>query len=158
MQTHGDKAIRFAYVSMTRKAEAEDVAQEGFIRLWRHAERHGVETLSPALLFHTLTNLCRDRARFHHRHPEDPVETMEIYRGQVFEGPSMEDDEAIFRSVMQLNVLERQCILLFYYMDRSLKDIAKILNVNEQVVKTRLYRARQHLRPLLVAIWEEGLS
>ncbi|WP_341349044.1 RNA polymerase sigma factor [Sulfobacillus thermosulfidooxidans] len=50
-----------------------------------------------------------------------------------------------------------KCILLFYYMDRSLKETATALGVSEQVVKTRLYRARQHLRPLLEPIWKEGL-
>nr|WP_242823962.1 sigma factor-like helix-turn-helix DNA-binding protein [Sulfobacillus thermosulfidooxidans] len=42
-------------------------------------------------------------------------------------------------------------------MDRSLKETATALGVSEQVVKTRLYRARQHLRPLLEPIWKEGL-
>ena len=37
----------------------------------------------------------------------------------------------------------------------SIKETGTALGLNEQTAKTRLYRARQHLRPLLAPIWEE---
>jgi len=48
--------------------------------------------------------------------------------------------------------------LLFYYLDHSLKDTAQILGLSEQMVKTRLYRARQHLRPLLEPVVREEVD
>ncbi|OLZ09531.1 RNA polymerase sigma factor [Sulfobacillus thermosulfidooxidans] len=158
MEEYGDKALRYAFVTLHVRDDAEDVAQEAFVRLWRHAKRHGVDNLSPALLFHTLTNLCRDRMRYYKRHPEDPTDILETtQQSAIDEIPLLMDDMNVLEAVMQLGVAERQCILLFYYMDRSLKETATALGVSEQVVKTRLYRARQHLRPLLEPIWKEGL-
>ncbi len=157
MTQYADKALRYAYVTLHIRQDSEDVAQEAFIRLWRHASRHGVDTLSPALLFHTVTNLCRDRMRYFKRHPEDPTEYLETHAAAVEDSHLALDDEAVLEAVMQLSVPERQCILLFYYMDRSLRDTAKSLGVTEQVVKTRLYRARQHLKPKLEPVWKEGL-
>jgi RNA polymerase sigma-70 factor (ECF subfamily) len=153
---YGDKAIRYAYVTLHSRPDAEDVVQEAFLRLWRHAGRRGVATLSAALLFRTLTNLCRDRMRHQRRHPEDPTDLLELTQGEEDETPWISDSSAVLEAVMQLNPQERQCVLLFYYMDRSLKETAEALRVSEQVVKTRLYRARQHLKPLLQPIWKEN--
>ncbi len=155
MYAQGDKAVRYAYVTLHSRPDAEDVAQEAFLRLWRHAGRRGVDTLSPALMFHTVTNLCRDRMRHLKRHPEDPTDLLEVTQGAIDDTPLLSDSTLVLEAVMKLNAPERQCILLFYYMDRSLKETAKALGVTEQVVKTRLYRARQHLKPLLEPVWKE---
>lgn len=152
---YGDKAIRYAYVTLHSRPDAEDVVQEAFLRLWRHAGRRGVDTLSPGLMFHTITNLCRDRMRHHKRHPEDATDLLELTIGEVDDTPLLSDSREVLQAVMQLNAPERQCILLFYYMDRSLKETAAALKVSEQVIKTRLYRARQHLKPLLEPTWKE---
>ncbi len=130
------------------------MVQEAFLRLWRHSVRRGSESLSKALLFHTVTNLCRDRLRHRRRHPEDSSDLMELVPATTTDGNAVEE-LAVMEAVMQLNVSERQCILLFYYLGHSLKETGAALGLNEQTVKTRLYRARQHLRPLLAPIWKE---
>lgn len=154
MQAHGDKALRYAYVTLHSRHDAEDVVQEAFVRLWRHAQRNGVETLTTALLFHTVTNLCRDRMRYYKRHPEDPTDLLELTQGVQDDTSDLSDDMAVLQAVMQLGVAERQCVLMFYYLDRSLKETAQSLGLSEQVVKTRLYRARRHLRQLLTPDWQ----
>lgn len=142
-------------MTLHSRPDAEDVVQEAFLRLWRHAKRRGVETLSSALVFHTVTNLCRDKMRHHKRHPEDPTDVLEVTQADDDDQPLLADAREVLEAVMQLNAAERQCILLFYYLDRSLKETAAALKVSEQVVKTRLYRARQHLKPLLAPVWKE---
>jgi RNA polymerase sigma-70 factor (ECF subfamily) len=156
MEMHGTKALRFAILTLRDRTESEDVVQDAFIRLWRHGLRHGMDTLSPALLFHSITNLCRDRMRHKRRHPEDASDLMELVHAAVESGDRSEE-LAIMEAVMQLEMPERQCILMFYYMDHSLRETAAALGLNEQAVKTRLYRARQHLRPLLAPIWKEEI-
>ncbi|MCY0881432.1 MAG: RNA polymerase sigma factor [Firmicutes bacterium] len=156
IQEHGDKALRYAFVTLHSHQDAEDITQEAFFKLWRFIGRRGIENLSPALLFHTITNLCRDRMRYHQRHPEDPSDLIETSSVSLDEIPALSDDMLVLDAVMQLNIGERQCVTLFYYLDYSLKDTAHALGVNDQVVKTRLYRARQHLKTILAPMMKEG--
>ena len=151
---NGDRALRLAFVTLHDRSEAEDVAQEAFYRLWRHALRAGADTLSPALLYQTVLNLCRDRMRYHHRHPEDSVDPQDLRAGAPA-GPDREQALAVYEAIGNLKPVERQVILLFYYLDQSLKDTAETLGLSEQMVKTRLFRARQHLRPFLEPIVRE---
>jgi RNA polymerase sigma-70 factor (ECF subfamily) len=95
--------------------------------------------------------------RHRRRHPEDSSDFLEFVHAAQNPADPVEE-LAVMEAVMQLDVVERQCIMLFYYMDHSVKETAQALGVNEQTVKTRLYRARQHLRPLLAPIWKEELS
>ena|SRR5579875_1115091 len=154
---HGDRAVRLAYVTLRHRTDAEDVAQEAFYRLWRHCLRRGPQTLSHALLYQTVMNLCRDRMRYHRRHPEDAVDPQDIVQAGPG-GPDRDQAMAISQAVQALKPGEQEAVLLFYYMDHSLKDTAAILGVSEQMVKTRLYRARQHLRPLLEPVVREEVE
>ena len=94
--------------------------------------------------------------RHRKRHPEDSSDLMELVHAAAETG-DLSEELAVMEAVMQLEMAERQCILMFYYMDHSLKETAAALGLNEQAVKTRLFRARQHLRPLLAPIWKEEM-
>lgn len=154
---NGDRAVRLAFATLHDRTEAEDVAQEAFYRLWRHTLRFGADRLSPALLYQTVVNLCRDRMRYHHRHPEDACDPQTLLMAAP-SGPDREEAMVIFEAVRTLKPLEQQVVLLYYYLDCSLKDTAAILGLSEQMVKTRLYRARQHLRPLLEPVLREEVK
>ncbi|MBX5466752.1 MAG: RNA polymerase sigma factor [Firmicutes bacterium] len=159
MEREGDRVLRYAYVLLKNRQDAEDVVQESFLRLWRHGLRRGMDSLSPALLFHTVTNLCKDRLRYRRRHPEEPADAVSAWPAEPAER-FPDEDARIFQAVMQLAFPERQCVVLYYYLDHSVREVAEALGVTPQVVKTRLYRARQHLRPLLgeLGAEREGMS
>lgn len=157
MQAHGTRGLRFALLTLKDRGEAEDVVQEAFIRLWRHALRRGMDNVTLPLLFHTITNLCKDRMRHRSRHPEDASDLIETLHA-VQDAADPSEEMAVMEAVAGLETTERQCILLFYYMDYSVKETASALGISQELVKTKLYRARQHLRPLLAPVWKEELS
>lgn len=59
------------------------------------------------------------------------------------------NDKEIYEHVFNLPMKYREIIYLYYYMDYSVKEVAAILNLSENTVKTRLMRGREKLKKLL---------
>jgi len=124
---HGDRAVRLAYVTLRHRTDAEDVAQEAFYRLWRHCLRRGPQTLSHALLYQTVMNLCRDRMRYHRRHPEDAVDPQDIVQAGPG-GPDRDQAMAISQAVQALKPGEQELD------NQQRKQIHRTRNVKDRCV------------------------
>ena len=59
-------------------------------------------------------------------------------------------NQAIWRKILSLSPGSRDVIILHYFEDLSIRDIANILGCSEQVIKTRLHRARRRLKDVLL--------
>ena len=60
----------------------------------------------------------------------------------------------IQKSINTLSCVDKSIILFYYYDDLKIRQIADILNINENTVKTRLSRAKLRLQPLLESLWK----
>ncbi len=59
------------------------------------------------------------------------------------------DEHEVMDAIMRLPVKYRSIILLFYFEDYSIAQIAEIMQQNESTIGSQLYRARQLLKPML---------
>ncbi|AWE08042.1 RNA polymerase [Lysinibacillus sp. 2017] len=66
----------------------------------------------------------------------------------------LEERSSIGAAILKLPLKYREPILLYYYEEMSVLQVAEILQINENTVKTRLKRARDQLRPVLEGTWE----
>ena len=65
-----------------------------------------------------------------------------------------DEQERLAKTVMQLPIMYREVIYLFYFEDYTSKEIAGVLTINENTVKTRLRKAKQFLKVQLeVSEW-----
>lgn len=118
--------------------EAQDIAQETFLRLYQEHDRFPNKPLSPGWLFSVARNLIRDAQRRSSRTiMQDPVEPP--YHAH----DSVATRVAVQMTLDQMDPVDQQCLWLFYYGDYSIKQIAEALDLPPGAVKTRLYRARQ---------------
>lgn len=129
-------------------ADAEDIMQDVFIKLWKHEKPFEDDIHMEKWLTIVCINACRDFIRNPFRRHNLPIE-------EAINISSLDNTEDIdlFKAVMQLPKKERTIIHLFYYEDMSIKDISDILKIKEAAVKTRLFRARQKLKTLLGDEW-----
>ena len=143
MEHHGAAVYRLALCRMQNIADAEDVYQEVFLRLWKQdAEDWEGERLK-AWLIRTALNRCADLHRFRLRRPVLALEDLpELVQP---------DDEAaeLWEAVGRLPEKARTAVHLYYAEGYSAEEIGQLMHIPAATVRTRLHRARRQLKELL---------
>jgi RNA polymerase sigma-70 factor (ECF subfamily) len=131
-------------------ADAEDVAQEAMLRVWRHAPRWQPLALFRTWLSRVVVNLCLDRKR---RAPWVALEAAgEIVDPALGPGAKAEHDERerlVAAAIAELPVRQRTAIVLTYGDGMSNAQVAEILDTSVSAVETLLVRGKQNLRRAL---------
>lgn len=133
------------------EAEAEDVAQETMLRLWRSAEGLDVGTLGlRPWLRRVVSNLCVDRMRSGKRLVvvEEPPERAQSATQQS----DLEVQDASQRVDAALKSLpdrQRTALTLFHYEGLSQIEIGQIMGISDEAVESLLARARRSLKTAL---------
>lgn len=148
-----DQLYRLAWSILRHDADALDAAQETCITAWRALPRLRDPERFDAWLARSLVNRCRDMLRRRRRealrdiHMATTARTSAVSAGGVGEG--FVDADAIRRAFDRLKADERTYLALHYAEDRSVAEIAALVEAPEGTVKWRLSRARQALERTL---------
>ncbi|BDG61099.1 RNA polymerase subunit sigma [Caldinitratiruptor microaerophilus] len=154
MEQYGTRILHLAYFYLKDRHLAEDVAQEVFLRAYRHMDSFRGDSAVYTWLYRIAVNVCRDRARSPWwRRVTLPGQLPLATGGEFPEEAAVQADrrQAVLEHVLALPVHYREVLVLYYYQDLSTGDIARVLDLPENTVKTRLHRARQQLRDALSA-------
>ncbi|WP_054951373.1 RNA polymerase sigma factor [Numidum massiliense] len=137
------------------RQKAEDVTQEVFVRFIRQARERQVPTQVKAWLYRVATNLCRDYWRSASYRSECFVQ--EQLPPQVDERSSVVDiferQELRQEVLTALNILsdtQRTIVILRFYQDMKLQEIADALQIPLGSVKSSLYHAMRYLKKELL--------
>lgn len=152
-QTEGRSLVRLARLFVDDRDAAEDVVQEAFLRLARHAGR--IETIdrAPAYLRSIVLNLARDHNRrglVSLRHRATSGREVDVPPDVADRLVRSEEHERVLDAVRQLPTRQRDCITLRYFEELSIDAIASTLGLSPNSVKTHLQRAMSTLDRLLV--------
>jgi RNA polymerase sigma-70 factor (ECF subfamily) len=141
----------FAYQHLRDPDEAHDLAQEIFVKLYRNLDRFDVDRpFEPwfwKLAANTSINYRRKRVPL-------PAEAGEELADDSSALPR--HDPALVQALSQLDPSYRLPVLLHYYADLSLEQVAHSLNSSVPAIKSRLHRARAQLRNSLAEAEESG--
>ena len=137
VEKYSNMVYRLA-MARTRNIEtSEDVYQEVFLRLARKMPEFESEEHKKAWLIRVTINCSKSILNSSFiKHRADLDENLS------FETPERHD---IYYAVLNLPIKYRTVIHLYYYENYSIKEISKILQLNENTIKSRLSRARQKL-------------
>lgn len=150
-ERHLQPILACAWRILGDRAEAEDVAQETFVRLLRKAPEWRPD--GPALrawLLRVATNLCIDRRRVRARISPMPDDVDQLEdRGKA----PLEDDlairHAVRSAVADLPDRQRAVLVLVHFQGFSGQEAANALGVSGEAVESLLSRARRRLRKVL---------
>lgn len=123
----------------------EDLAQETFLRLLKYGD--GLEQLKKpkAYIIKVACNVCSSAAA------SAPPPLEPLPEGLAAQSTYGSDSrERVRHAVSQLGDDQRQVIIMFYFNDLRIADIARILDLPQSTVKSRLRRAREQLKLLLI--------
>jgi RNA polymerase sigma-70 factor (ECF subfamily) len=152
VQAYQTPIYNLAYRMLGNRSEAEDAAQEAFIRAYRHLDSYDPGRPFSSWLFSITSHYCIDRLR---RRRIDWLPLKEEIAEPVSlasASPNPEavvtdqDREAWIQELMNaLSPTDRAALTLHYWYDCSYKEIAEVLDLTVSAVKSRLYRARRAL-------------
>jgi len=149
--TYQDSVYNLCYRMLYERTEAEDAAQEAFLRAYLNLQRYDPSRSFKTWLLTIASNHCIDRLRRRRLQwlsIDDPLPNLSLSSDE----PEPEDatilseqSKALQDLLNELNPEYRAAVVLRYWYDYSYAEIADILDTTESAIKSRLFRARQIL-------------
>ena len=143
-QAEGRSLVRLARLFVDDRDAAEDLVQEAFLRLARHAGKIDEIDKAPAYLRSIVLNLARDHNRrglVSLRHHAASGREVDVVDGIGDELVRSEDHRRVIDAVRALPARQRDCITLRYFEEFAIDRIASTLGLSVNSVKTHLRRA-----------------
>jgi RNA polymerase sigma-70 factor (ECF subfamily) len=145
------RVFGLAYSILRDRAAAEDVAQEVFVKLWQglggYDGRAKLSTWIYAITRNASISALRKRPRSVSL--SDPAVAAEADALESCDSPPDAQDAGLWRAVESLPDRQRQAVTLFYQDDRSTEEVAEMLGLPVNTIKTHLHRARARLAAVL---------
>jgi RNA polymerase sigma-70 factor (ECF subfamily) len=141
-------------------AEAEDVAQEAMLRLWKSSSRldislHGARPW----LRRVVSNLCIDRVRAgRNTSVVDEVPDQPVAADQDMKLERRQSSARVDAALKALPDRQRLALVLFHYDGLSQIEIGNVMNISDEAVESLLSRARRTLKVALASEWRELLT
>lgn len=161
VEIYKDKVFQLCYRMLGNRHEAEDMAQEAFVRAFVNIHSFNIKLKFSTWLYRIATNLCIDRIRkkkpdFYLDAEVAGTDGLNMY-SQVASNTVMPEDEIeslelherIQKEIIHLPEKYRTVIVLKYIEELSLKEIGEILDMPIGTIKTRIHRGREALRKQL---------
>lgn len=159
IERHQHAVIGTVAKMLGNPSDAEDIAQQVFIRLWKSAPRYRPSAKFTTFLFTIARNLVFNESRRRSRKKEYSMdEREEDYHLQAPDTRNASPDQGILQSelqsavdsaIAQLPEKQRLAVVLRRYEGMPYEEIASILGLSVSAVKSQLFRARNTLRESL---------
>lgn len=146
--------LRMCHVILQDRSTAEDAAQETFLKAYRGLASFRGQCSEKTWLTSIAVNTCRDmRKSAWFRHTEKRVTPEEL----PVPAPQQDEDiMALAQAISRLPARYRDAVLLYYYQDMTMQEVALALSTAPSTIAKRLSRAKDLLRRALEVSQHEG--
>jgi RNA polymerase sigma-70 factor (ECF subfamily) len=167
IETHQNQVFNLLYRMLGNRAEAEDLAQEVFITVFKSIDGFRGESKLSTWLYRVAVNHCKNRIKYlARRHDKDRTELDDVAeKSSVAQGgeaigaaqierpdhalEGLERDQLVQRAIASLEEEHRVVVVLRDIEELSYEEICEITGLPEGTVKSRLHRARLALKEKL---------
>lgn len=159
MEIYQPQALRAAYLISGNHADSEDIVQETFVACYMNRRQIKNPEAFKGWFYKTLSRIawriCRKKKReqpSEEVYPADKAAPGEILGNYILK----EEEQALYEAVLKLPVKQRTVIVLYYYNQMSVKEIAAACGCLEGTVKSRLFNGKARLREAIINDEEKG--
>lgn len=145
--------FNLAYRMLSNADEAEQAAQEAFIRAWTRLDSYNPQHKFSTWLLSITSNYCIDLIRKRRKQllsidgplPPHPALTSEQASGPEAQAVQGEQQQVVQALLESLPEEYREAVVLRYWYDMSYDEIAEVMKTTVSAIKSRLFRARRQL-------------
>ena len=144
---HKDRAFRLACKYLGNRQEAEDLAQEAFLKILDSADSYRPTASFRTYLYRVVVNACLDYRKKKRPHFTDSLPVREDHADGP--GEAMEREarrEEVREAIEELPKRQRMALVLQYYEGLSYAEVAEAMDCSESAVDSLLVRAKRKLR------------
>ncbi|WAC03921.1 sigma-70 family RNA polymerase sigma factor [Lacinutrix neustonica] len=150
-----DLVFTLALTMTKNREEAEEVAQDVFIKIYKHLATFKGDSKFSTWIYKVTYNTCLDRIKKLKRlqntiaidaFTEHEIKTID---NALFAMEIKERNDTIQNCLNALPAEDRFMLTWFYYEDQSLDEIAKVMDIKPNHVKVKLFRSRKKLATIL---------
>lgn len=142
MELHGDTVKRIALLRLRNSADAKDVFQDVFLKLYKCRKKFSSQEEIRAWLIRVTIHACIDEERKFWKRRRTQLE-------DVFAAESKKEERLLLEYLMELSSSQRNALYLYYYEGYSVKEIAELMKAKENTVKSWMKRGREELKRML---------
>ncbi|MBP3970974.1 sigma-70 family RNA polymerase sigma factor [Bacillus sp. WL1] len=151
MNKYGQEVLQLVYSYVNNKEVAEDLTQDIFMKCYKSLHTYKGNSNLKTWLWRIAINHCKDYLKSWYNKKvvvtEDDFTYMESQKESVEKIVIQNaEDRELASAVMNLPIKYREVIYLFYYEELSIKEIATVIEVKENTIKTRLKKAKELLK------------
>lgn len=134
---------REAYSYLLNKEDAEDAVGNTILKAYTHIKDLQNVKKMKSWIYSILINECKNIIRHNSRINQSTFSVDEC----VYKAP--EDESDIYDFIIRLEPIYREIVLLYYYENFKVKEIAQMLHLSEGTIKSRLARARKQIKDFM---------
>ena len=138
--------------SISNELDIEEILSDVFIIFWKNYKKLDINTQVKPYLIGITKNLIKKKYRKYNM----DIEGIELYEDKIFDTIDIEElvennekSKIIQIYLSNINSIDKQAFIMFYFNQKKIKDIAKSLNISEGKVKISLFRTRKNIRRIL---------
>ena len=152
VEQYGDEMLRLAMLYLGNREQAEDAVQDSFVKIYRAGDP---DKVCKAFVMRVLVNTCKDYRKSGWARTVNLVEELPETAGK--DEIHQSETGALRDAILALPEKYREVILLRYYEDMAVGEIARVLGVPQPTISIRLKRACAQLQKRLEGTPREDL-
>lgn len=154
MIDYGNELVRLAFYYVKDAETAKDLVQNAFVKCYNNIDSFRHDAQVKTWLYRITINECKDYLKsWHYKMVQIKSFLTETTKSVM---PSVENtvlakysNEELKQTIFSLPQMYREVVCLYYYESLTSEEIANVLNISNNTVKTRLRRAKQRLGILI---------